>query len=453
MREKDTLTLRIENFGMEGEGVAHADGYTFFVPYALPGESVKVAVDRVKGSVAFAHIIKMIDPSPERVDASCPLYGKCGGCSLRHISYERQIDIKRENVRALFRKNAGIEEIEIGYHECRAEGYRNKVALPFGIVDGQEVLGMYRRASHKVMPLESCPLHGEWIEPMIGAVLSFVREHRISVYDERSGKGLLRHLVARRLPVDVGYEYSVILVANGDKIPQEGALSERLAQALPGKVNVYLCKNTLHNNVILTSEIRSIRGEDHIRASLSGETWEVSPLAFLQVNFPIAEEIYHDVVAALPEGGTVVDAYSGTGIMSALIAERASRVIGIETIPDAVKDANANAARHGVGDRVKHVCGETERVLPEIASDLGEYSLVVDPPRAGLDPRVVETILSCPPERIIYVSCSPATLTRDLASLKAKYRLERVELYDMFPMTAHVETVCLLTKQEEGGAL
>ena len=447
MKEKDVCTLKIEGYGMEGEGVAHADGFTFFVPYAMKGEEVKVAADRIKGRVVFAHIIKMLSASPDRCDPACPLFGKCGGCNFRHLPYDLQKEIKTENVRTLFYKNAGIELGEIPFVESAPNGYRNKVALPFGVADGQVVLGMYKRATHKVLPLSACPLHGEWIEPLIEATLSFVRENKLTVYDERSGKGLFRHLVARRLPVNGHYEYSVILVVNGARIPHEDALAERLSATLPGDANVYLCKNTLHNNVILTPDIRTICGEDHIRAEMCGGVWEVSPLAFLQVNFPIAERIYARVTQEIPQDATVVDAYSGTGIMSALIAKKAKKVIGIESIPDAVKDANVNAVRFGVADKVTHICGEVEKQLPRLAQDLKEYTLVVDPPRAGLDDKVVETILSFPPERILYVSCSPATLTRDVVKLKGKYSLLGVKLFDMFPNTPHVETLCLLCRQ------
>ena len=447
MKAKDVFTLRIDSYGMEGEGVAHADGYTFFVPYAMAGEQVKVAVDRVKGSVVFAHIIKMLSPSLDRLVPDCPLFGKCGGCTLRHLPYDLQRQIKTENVRALLRKNASIDLPEISLFGSGADAYRNKIALPFGVENGQPVLGMYKRGTHKVLSLEKCPLHGEWIEPLIKCVLSFVKNNDLSVYDERSGKGLLRHLVARRLPLDGGFTYSVILVVNGSKIPQEKALAELLERALPGKVSLYLCKNTLRNNVILTSDIRTVMGEDHIRAELCGGVWEVSPLAFLQVNFPVAEAIYRRVVECIPQGKTVVDAYSGTGIMSALLANKAKNVIGIEVIPDAVKDANQNAARYGVADKVRHLCGEVENLLPNLAEELGEYVLVVDPPRAGLDEKVVDTLLAYPPESIVYVSCSPATLTRDLARLTQKYKINSVELYDMFPSTPHVETLCLLRKQ------
>ncbi len=440
MREKDTLILHIEGYGMEGEGVAHEGGYTFFVPYAMAGERVKVAVDRVKGSVAFAHIIKMLEPSPARQEAACPLYGKCGGCSLRHIPYEMQKEIKRENVRTLFYKNAGIELADLPIVGSDTEGYRNKVALPFGVENGRAVLGMYKRATHRVLPLSACPLHGKWIEPLISETLDFVREHKISVYDERSGKGLLRHLVARRLPLQGGFEYSVILVVNGNKIPYEETFADRIAAVLSDKANVYICKNTLHNNVILTPEIRTLRGEDHIRAEMCGGVWEVSPLSFLQVNFPVAESIYEKVVSEIPEGGFVVDAYSGTGIMSALIANRARKVVGIEVIRDATLNAAKNAEAFGVGDKVTHLCGEVEKVLPDVVKEEKDYTLVVDPPRAGLDPTVIDTILACPPESILYVSCSPATLTRDIGRLEGKYALDEVKLFDMFPGTPHVET-------------
>lgn len=446
MKEKDTTIITISDHGMEGEGIAHSEGYTFFVPYAMRGDTVKVAVDRVKGSVVFAHIIKMIEASPSRQDPGCPLFGKCGGCTLRHLSYEEQIEVKKSNVRALFLKNAGITLGSIGVVPSATDGYRNKVALPFGLQEGHAVLGMYKRATHKVLPLQACPLHGEWIEPIIKTVLSFVREKKISVYDERSGKGLLRHLVARRLPVGGGYEYGVILVVNGGKIPHEEELAERLSAVLPGKTNVYICKNTLHNNVILTPDIRTLYGENHVRAEMFGGVWEVSPLSFLQVNFPIAERIYADVSASIPDGAFVVDAYSGTGIMSAILAKKAKKIVGIEVIRDATVNAAKNAEAFGVGDKVTHICGTVEERLPDVVKGEKDYILVLDPPRAGLDDKVVETILAYPPDRILYVSCSPATLTRDIAKLKAKYSMDSVKLFDMFPGTPHVETVVSLKK-------
>lgn len=448
MKEKELLELTIESLGMEGEGVAHEGDRTFFVPYALPGEKVKVAVDRVKGRVVFAHIIKMLSPSAERREAGCPLFGKCGGCALRHLPYQKQLEVKKANVQALFRKNAGVDLADTTIIGGAEDGYRNKVALPFGAENGAPVLGMYKRGTHKVLPLLKCPLHGEWIEPMINATLCFAREKKLSVYDEKTGKGLLRHLVARRLPTPDGWEYGVIIVANGGKLPFEAELASRLRQALDGKVSVYLCKNVFRNNVILTDSIRTLCGEDHLRATICGGVAEVSPLAFLQVNFPIAERIYEAVRGAVPADKFVVDAYSGTGIMSALLGKTASEVVGIETIADAVRDANRNAALFGVENKVKHFCGEVETLLPDVVKDKKDYVLVVDPPRAGLDKTVIDTILKNPPERIVYVSCSPATLTRDIALLKDAFRLESVTLYDMFPQTPHVETVVILSRSD-----
>lgn len=447
MKEKDVLELTVESLGMEGEGVAHADDRTFFVPYALPGERVKVAVDRLKGSVVFAHIIKMLSPSSERKETGCPLFGKCGGCALRHLSYQKQLAVKEANVRALFQKNAGLALPQLKIVGGAEDGYRNKIALPFGTVEGQVVLGMYKRGTHKVLPLERCPLHGGWIEPLVKTVLSFAREKGLSAYDERTGKGLLRHLVARRLPTPEGWEYGVILVVNGAKLPLEEDFANQLAKALPGKVSVYLCKNTVRNNVILTDNVRTLLGEDHLRARICGGVAEVSPLAFLQVNFPIAERIYDAVTSAVPAGRFVVDAYSGTGIMSALLAKTASEVVGIETIPDAVKDADHNAVLFGVAGKVKHLLGEVEALLPQVVKDKKDYVLVVDPPRAGLDKSVVDTILKNPPAKMVYVSCSPATLTRDVSLLKEAFSIDDITLFDMFPQTPHVETVVLLSKK------
>ena len=432
---------------MEGEGVAHADGYTVFVPFAAEGEKVKAAVDRVKGKVVFAHIIKMISASPLRREPACPLFGKCGGCALRHLPYEKQIEIKKRNVLSLFHKNAGIDLADAPVFFSAEDGYRNKIALPFGVENGEAVLGMYKRGTHKVLPLSACPLHGMWVESLLSAVLSFVREKKISVYDEGSGKGLLRHLVARRLPFCGGYRYSVVVVGNGESLPFEKEFVARLSAVWEGETSVFFCRNVMKNNVILTPEIRRLGGEETLLTELCGGTWEVSPLSFLQVNFPVAERIYQDVVGTVSESDVVLDAYSGTGIMSALLAEKAKKVVGIEIIRAATENAARNAARFGVEEKVKHLCGEVERLLPEVVAEIDTYTLVVDPPRAGLDEKVVETILRYPPERIVYVSCSPATLTRDVARLGAAYRIEEVKLYDMFPQTPHIETAVRLKRQ------
>ena len=447
MREKDISDIVIEGYGMEGEGVAHAGDAVLFVPYTAVGDRVRVVVDRVKGKVAFAHIIKMLSPSAERRDPACPAFGKCGGCAMRHLPYVTQLEIKKKNVISLFGKNAGIELADIPVCCGEAEdGYRNKVALPFGVEEGRPVLGMYRRGTHKVLPLERCPLHGEWVTPLFAAVTDFAREKKLSVYDERRGKGLLRHIVARRLPHRGGYRYGVVLVANGDSIPHEKEFAAAVSAAFEGKANVYFCRNTMRNNVILTPEIRTLLGEDALVTELAGGEWEISPLSFLQVNFPVAEKIYADVVDRISAGETVVDAYSGTGIMSALIGRKAGRVVGIEVIRAATENAARNAERFGVGDRVTHLCGEVEELLPSVVREIGDYTLVVDPPRAGLDESVTETILRCPPKRILYVSCSPATLTRDVARLSAAYRVDEVKLYDMFPNTPHCEVVVSMSR-------
>lgn len=448
MKAKDVVELQIENFGMEGEGVAHADGFTFFVPFALPGERIKAAVDRVKGRVVFAHIIKMLAPSPERVEPACPLFGKCGGCALQHLPYDTQLEVKKQNVRALFKKNAGVELSDLPIERSEPLFYRNKISLPFGLRDGKPALGLYRKGTHAVLPIERCPLHGDWIAPLIQAVSAFAKSKAISVYDEKTGRGLLRHLVARKLPLEGGAAFSVTLVINGKILPEEKEFAAVVAAAMGEETSVFLCENTARNNVILSPFIRKLRGKDALRTTLCGGTWEVSPLSFLQVNFPVAEKIYEEVRAAVPEGAFVVDAYSGTGIMSALLAEKAESVVGIEIIRDATLNAARNAENFGVGDKVKHLCGEVESLLPTVVKDKKDYVLVIDPPRAGLDESVIDTVLSCPPSEILYVSCSPATLTRDLSRLlSAGYELKSVKSFDMFPQTPHIETLCLLRKQ------
>ncbi len=433
---------------MEGEGVAHQDGHTFFVPFVLPKEKVKVAVDRVKGKIVFAHLIKMIEPSPERQAPVCPFFGKCGGCALQHLAYEKQTEVKKRNVISLFSKNAGVTLSDLPLERSEPFAYRNKISLPFGFENGAPTLGLFKRGTHKVLSVTRCPLHGEWIEPLIAAVVAFAKENALSVYDEKTGKGLLRHLVARRLPLGDSFTFSVTVVINGETMPCEKEFAAAVRAATSENASVFVCKNTARNNVILSPDIRKIAGISAIETDFCGGRWEVSPLSFLQVNFEVAEKIYRAVQRAIPEGAFVVDAYSGTGIMSALVAKNAEKVVGIEVIKDATVNAMKNAERFGVGEKVTHLCGEVEALLPSVVEGKKEYVLVVDPPRAGLQKSVIETILACPPSLIAYVSCSPATLTRDVNDLiRGGFALSSVELFDMFPETPHIETVCLLVRQ------
>ena len=581
MKQDDVITMTIADVGYEGEGIAHADEYTVFVPFALPGEEVVAKINHVKGHLAYATLVEVKHASPNRIAPPCNRFAKCGGCDLMHADYAYQLALKRAQVATTLGKVGVTAEVKPCVPSPKQLGYRNKMSLPFGIVEGKVALGFYREGTHKLVRLTRCPLHEDWAEVIIRATLQFAETYALSVYDSRTGKGLLRHLVVRKL----GEHLDITLVINWDKLPHWTEYVNAVHRVWPD-FSLYVSPNMRHNNVIMGDKVYLRWGEPYEHV-VEGVKVGVNPLSFLQVNDEVCAAIYAKVREVVDPrvGRTVVDAFAGVGTLGASFAKAGADVYNIEIVPEAIEDADRLAKANGIAEH--NICGDSARVLPALLQDLtggtpkvhemglqypymaaiaegrktyelrlldekrqavsigdlirfecvegkalycrvtdkliypdftalfaalgteqtcaealrvqdaadsmasiypperqAQYAavaiavrpvnvegvtVVLDPPRKGCK-EVAETLADLHPQekglsmalshplwdtvklpivdRIVYVSCNPATLARDLATLQRAYVIDDVQPYDMFPQTHHVETVCLLTKKD-----
>lgn len=443
MKKNDILEVRTEEINALGFGVAKVDGMVLFVGQSAPGDVAKVRVIKVAKTYAIGKIEELITPSPMRITPTCPISASCGGCAYSHISYEEEAAAKTESVRAALRKE-GLSHISVR-ELCSPSGkkaYRNKAQMPFA-PDGS--LGYFAPKSHRVVvPKNGCELLPEVFVRICDTVSSFVREKGISVYDEESGKGLMRHLYLR-MGVNTG-EVMVCLVINGKEMPHITDLVGRLYTKYPEIRTVILNENTEKTNVILGKKCHTVFGDGIITDTLCGNTYESSPLSFYQINHATAEAIYEKAIelADLSPEDVVADLYCGIGTIGLSVAKKAdmSRLVGVEIIPDAVKNAKKNAEINGIKN-ASFYCGDAND--PHID---GCNVIFVDPPRKGLSKELIERIGELGPDKVIYISCGVDTFARDLRLFKELgYETDTVYPYDMFPRTAHVECLACLERQ------
>ncbi|MBR1746853.1 MAG: 23S rRNA (uracil(1939)-C(5))-methyltransferase RlmD [Clostridia bacterium] len=455
LKQDDILELTIADDGMAGEGVSRVGTYTVFVPFCLKGEKVRAKVTHVrKDGVVFTELKEVLSPSPLRVKPPCNRFTRCGGCDLMHVEYARQTEIKRENVERLFQKNTRLDvEVQPTVPCTSPYAYRNKIQLPFGTVEGRTVLGFYRENSHRVVSITKCFLHGDWVEKLISIFLDYADTFRLSAYNETTGKGDLKHLVARYIDGNL----AVVLVTAGRRLPGLDYVPERLKKDF-GSFSFYLSDKPEKNNVVMGKSIRPVV-ETPFVVDILGIKAGINPYSFLQLNAEIRDKIYTAVledVFARSDAPIVVDAYAGVGILGAVAAKRGAKVYNIEIVKEAVEDGKALAAKNGVKDRVHFVCGDAAEELPKLISELsdsenfdfGSLNIILDPPRKGCDERVLAALngLSVP-HKLYYISCNPATLTRDLNRLIG-YDVLSVTPYDMFCQTRHVETLVRLSRRD-----
>lgn len=467
-KQGDTATLEITGFGMEGEGVAHKDGFTFFVPFAIKDEIVKARVTYVKRSIVFAELTEVLTPSKSRVTPVCNRFARCGGCDLMHISYPEQLNIKRDNLVGLLHKNAGVDFPVDETVPCSSPlYYRNKIQIPFGTVNGKVAVGFYRENSHKIASVTKCFLHGEWVEKLIKAVLTYAEETRLTAYDDITQKGVLRHMVARK--TDDGY--CIVIVTNGALLPDTDKLIELFTEAVGDCFSLYLSKKEKHDNVVMGKSVIPLKQRETF-VDVLGVKFSINPFSFLQLNDEIRDKIYTrviDGITAESDSPVVIDAYAGVGVLGAVLAKRGARVYNVEIVPEATEDADRLVKENGLSDKVTNINGDAAVELPKIFSSLygvdvptsehsdaalksapqGLPSVILDPPRKGCDARVLDALVSLAvPNDVYYLSCNPATLTRDLKILlSGGYTLLSVTPYDMFPQTKHVETLILLCRK------
>ncbi len=457
MNKGDILQVEIVGTGMNGEGVTKVDGKVVFVPMTLEGEQVKVQITEDKKAFATAKVIKMLQPSPLRVAPLCPIYFGCGGCEMQHIDYAHQLAIKTNRVADCIRKQCRQDIPVLPTIASPSKwGYRNKVQLPITLVDGKIAVGYFRNGTHKVVPLGKvedgtlgdCPLHDRAMQEVIDVFLDWANRNDLSVYDETSHRGLLRHFCVRK----VGNSFAIVVVVNGNSLPNHNSLiDDFVAHGL--SFSLYLSINTDRTNVIYGKCIKTLYGRDTLFDEILGVKVGVSPLSFMQINDGVRDMIYSKVgeIISKSSHSVVFDLFSGVGVMSNIFAKYADKVVGIEIVPDAVRNADMLAKLNGNQDKITNVCGDVTVELPKqiakySADKLSDGIVVVDPPRKGCSPEVIDCLLQARPKQIIYVSCNPATLARDMAMLLSKYCVDFVQPYDMFPMTGHVETLVKLTR-------
>lgn len=450
VRAGETCEFSVERLGSHAEGVARAEGFTVFVPGALPGERVFARVDVVKKTYASAVLTEILAPSSERTEPRCPVYAACGGCQLQHLSYEAQLREKRRQVEDAVRHIGGLDKVEIS-QTIGGEpwGYRNKMQFPIGRVGGKTVVGCFAQGSHEIVDTELCYIQHQTNNDLMNAVRDAVRKLGIPVYDEDRHTGLIRHIVGR---VGMNGDAMAVVVTARREMPQARELVKLLRARVPRLVSVHQNIQTYRNNVILGRETKLLWGKPAIRDVIGPLSFQVSPRSFFQVNTAQAETLYKKALeyANLGGGETVIDAYCGTGTITLFLARKARKAYGIEVVPPAILDARKNARANHIRN-AEFIVGDAADVMPRLYHEgVRPDVIVTDPPRAGCTPVVLETFVRMHPSRIVYVSCNPATLARDLAILDSLgYRADKIQPVDMFPMTSHIETVSLITRKDK----
>ena len=437
----------ITDYTAEGQGVAHIEGCAVFIPNAVAGEKVRVRVEKAQKTWAAGKIVEILEKSPHRVNRECEVAKLCGGCDFWHMDYAEETRLKAQRVKNCLNRIGGenLEEVPIlAAPDCH--GYRNKAQYPVAVKKGRAYAGFYRAGTHDVVENARCRILPEEIDAAKDAVIDYVNQRRVSVYDEATGKGLLRHIYVRRGAVSG--QILVCLAVNGEKIPRPEALIQRLS-GIPGFTTLVLSVNTKRGNAVLGDRFLTLHGPGYIEDTLCGLNFRLSPRSFYQVNHHQAQRLYEMAIsqAGITKADTVLDLYCGVGTITLAMAGAAGKVIGVEVVPQAVEDAKDNAARNGILN-AEFFCGDAGQAALELEkSGVRPDVVVVDPPRKGLNADTIEALRRMSPKRIVYVSCDPATLARDVALLKERsYTLKTAAAADLFPRCAHVETVCLLSK-------
>ena len=439
-------TVTIEGYGEGGMGVARIDGRVVFVHGALRGEKCRVLILKTLKSVAFAKVLEVLEPSSERMESDCPYFPRCGGCTYRHIRYEEELRLKKQRVQDNLSRIGGsdvtVEEILGAQDTLR---YRNKAQYP---VSKDGAVGFYRARTHEVIECEHCLLVRPEADAAAEALREYMQSCRVAGYDEKTGRGLIRHLYVRS---NAAGESLICVLVNGDKLPKEDRLVALLRDACPKCTGIVLGTNTKKGNVILGDRYRTLWGSDRLEDTLCGKTFRLSVPSFYQVNRVQAERLYAKTIefADLTGQETVLDLYCGAGTITLALSDHAKKVLGTEIVPEAIDDARENAARNGVKN-AEFFCGDASDVAKKLAREnLRPDVITVDPPRKGLAADVVESIAEMQPGRVVYVSCDSATMARDVKRLAdLGYTAQRACAVDMFPRADHVETVVLLSKGE-----
>lgn len=452
--KNEEYILDIVSQGYEGEGVAKIDSYPIFIEGALKGEKVKVKIVKVNKNFAYGKLLEVIEKSEGRVEPKCKYFKKCGGCKLQHMNYETQLDFKWERVKDCIKKIGGLSEDLVEYPIGMEENpykYRNKVQLPIGMDKSKPVLGFYAPRSHDIIDIEECLIQEEDANKISKITREWIEEFNIMpafVDGKFNKKGLLRHVMIRK-----GFktgEVMVVIVATRKDLKHIDELIKKLEFHVEGLKSVVLCVNAKDTNVILTPECYTLWGEDYIQDYIGDFKFNISPLSFFQVNPMQTEVLYNKVLEYVELTGkeTVFDAYCGTGSITLFLSQKAKKVYGVEIVEPAIINARENAKMNNVSN-TEFFVGKSEEVIPKLIKEgVKADVIVVDPPRKGCDIKLLKAIGETKPERVVYVSCDPSTLARDLKILdELGYKTEKVQPVDMFPQTAHIENIAKLVRK------
>ena len=438
---------QIVDYTAEGQGVAKVEGCAVFIPNAILGERCLVRIEKAQKTWAAGKITEILEKSPHRVQRECPISSSCGGCDFWHMDYEEETRLKADRVRQVLNRIDGekLEELPI-LSAPTCKGYRNKAQYPVASQKGRVYAGFFKAGTHQVVENQRCLILPEETDRVKEIVVDYVNQYGISAYDEATGKGLLRHIYVRR--GNVSGQVLVCLVVNGRKLPHTDDLIQRL-QAVPGFTTLVLSVNTRPGNAVLGEEFIPLCGPGYIEDTLCGLSFRLSPRSFYQVNHHQAQRLYEAAIAQAEITGDdlVLDLYCGVGTITLCMAKAAGKVIGVEVIEAAVQDAKDNAKRNGI-ENAEFFCGDAGKAALELEEQgIIPDVVVVDPPRKGLNADAIEAISKMAPRRIVYVSCDPATLARDVALLKEKgYSLKNAMAADLFPRCAHVESIVCLAR-------
>ena len=445
-KNKEYIVDIIDN-GFQGEGIAKIDGFTIFIPNAIKGEKIRILIVKVLASHAFGKIIEIIKKSEYREDSDCKTYKRCGGCSLRHVKYSETLKIKQNAVQSLVNKTLEnkiiVEEtvgMDIPYH------YRNKAQYPVGLKkEGKPVMGVFANRTHEIIPIETCYIQNKQSEEIAKYIFNFLINHKIKLYDEKSGKGLVRHIVTK-IGIKTN-EVMCIIVINGNELPYEDILVDELIHKFGNIKSIVKNINTKNTNVILGAESINLYGDGYIKDILGDFTFKISPMSFYQVNPVQAEKLYDLGVkmADIGKNDIVFDLYCGIGTISLFMSKFAKEVYGVEIVEEAIIAAKENAYINNVTN-TKFIAGDVEKILDDLINvkKVIPDIIMLDPPRKGLDNTSIENIRKVRPKKVVYISCNPATLVRDLAKLEDIYNIKSIKPVDMFPFTSSVECCAVL---------
>lgn len=437
----------VESYSSEGLGIVRIDGAVVFIPRAVRGETLKLRITKVMRSCYAGEIVEILAPAAARVEPDCPYFGQCGGCVYRHVTYAEELEAKRRRVQDALERIGGLAvQVEGILGAENPLHYRNKAQYPVGC---SGAVGFFRQRTHQVIPVTHCQICAPQADASASAVSAWMKKYGVEPYDERTGRGLVRHVYVR---TNQKGESLCCVVINGRKAPREPELAAMILAAVPETVGVVLNSNSRPGNVILGSRYRTLWGQDFLMDTLCGLTFKLSVPSFYQVNRAQAEALYGRAVefAGLTGQETVLDLYCGAGTITLAMSARAKKVIGAEIVPEAIENARENAVRNSVKN-AEFFCGDAAEIAAKLEQDgLRPDVITVDPPRKGLAPEVIDSIAAMSPKRVVYVSCDPATLARDLKRFgELDYLAGAAAAVDLFPGTAHVETVVLLSRKEQ----